>query len=228
MIFGGIQRTSTIDFPGTLAAVLFVRGCNLDCFYCHNRALLSTAGELLSENAIKEFLVKRKGLLDGIVISGGEPTIHDDLPEFLAYVKALGFKVKLDTNGQRPSMAEELAKSGLVDYFAVDFKSLPRDSHYATGSDLSSVNSMETVKLLLRAGAKVEARTTLYPGLTGDELVTMTEMLPPLPAYRLNYFRMPDDVQDSGAAVWKQHSLTPQEVRELLPRLSVAQPNVII
>lgn len=227
MIFGGIQRTSTIDFPGTLAAVLFVRGCNLDCFYCHNRELLSTAGELLSENAVKEFLQKRKGLLDGIVISGGEPTIYDDLPEFLAYIKELDFKIKLDTNGQRPAVAEELAQAGLVDYFAVDFKSLPRDSHYVTGSDLSSVNSMETVKLLLRAGAMVEARTTLYPGLTADELVTMTEMLPPLPAYRLNYFHLPADVADRDAAVWKQHSLTQQEVQELLPRLVVAQPNVI-
>lgn len=228
MIFGGIQRTSTIDFPGTLAAVLFVRGCNLDCFYCHNRALLSAAGEMLTESSVKEFLEKRKGLLDGIVISGGEPTMHDDLPQFLSYVKGLGYRVKLDTNGQRPAVAEELAKSGLVDYFAVDFKSLPRDSHYATGSDLSSVNSMETVKLLLRAGAVVEARTTLYPGLTADALVTMTEMLPPLPAYRLNYFRMPSDVKDSEAPVWKQHSLTPREVMELLPRLKVAQPNIII
>lgn len=227
MIFGGIQRTSTIDFPGTLAAVLFVRGCNLDCFYCHNRELLAPEGEQLTEGAVRDFLQKRAGKLDGIVISGGEPTLWDDLPEFLGYLKSLGYRVKLDTNGQRPAVAQELAQGGLVDYFAVDFKSLPRDSHYVTGSDLSSVNSMETVKLLLGAGAMVEARTTLYPGLTGDELVTMTEMLPPLSAYRLNYFRLPADA-DPAAAPWQRHSLTPGEVKELLPRLRVAQPNIVI
>ncbi|MEG2074140.1 MAG: anaerobic ribonucleoside-triphosphate reductase activating protein, partial [Angelakisella sp.] len=142
MLFGGIQRTSTIDFPGTLAAVLFVRGCNLDCFYCHNRGLLSPRGEALTESGVKEFLEKRKGLLDGIVVSGGEPTVYEDLPEFLTYLKKLGYKVKLDTNGQRPAVTEELAKAGLADYFAVDFKALPRDSHFVTGSDLSAVNSM--------------------------------------------------------------------------------------
>lgn len=228
MIFGGIQHTSTIDFPGVLAAVLFVRGCNLDCFYCYNRGLMSLVGETLPVDAVKDFLEKHRGKLDGIVLSGGEPTIHDDLPEFLAYIKSLGYKVKLDTNGQLPAVTEQLAKAGLVDYFAVDFKSLPRNSHYATGSEQSSMNSMETVKLLLRAGVPLEARTTLYPGLTEEDILTMTAMLPPLPAYRLEYFRMPEDVQDKDAAVWRQHSLAPEEVKALLPKLLESQPNIII
>lgn len=102
MIFGGMQRSSTIDFPGALACVLFTRGCDLDCFYCHNRELIAGDGDQLAEAAVFSFLEKRRGLLDGVVVSGGEPTLQPDLEEFLRRVRPLGYRVKLDTNGRRP------------------------------------------------------------------------------------------------------------------------------
>ena len=102
MIFGGMQKSSTIDFPGTLCCVLFTRGCDLDCFYCHNRSLISAKGPALLQEDVWSFLERRRGLLDGVTISGGEPTLQEDLPEVLRRLREMGYKTKLDTNGQRP------------------------------------------------------------------------------------------------------------------------------
>ena len=135
MIFGGMQRSSTIDFPGALACVLFTRGCDLDCFYCHNRELIAGDGGQLAEAAVFSFLEKRRGLLDGVVVSGGEPTLQPDLEEFLRRVRPLGYRVKLDTNGRRPALVERLWREGLFDYVAVDVKALPADYPAVCGAD---------------------------------------------------------------------------------------------
>ena len=121
MNIAGLLKTATIDFPHRLAAVVFTAGCNYDCSFCHNRALLGAA-ELMEDGEVLRFLEKRAGLLDGVVISGGEPTLQKDLAEFAGTLKGLGYDVKLDTNGSDPEAVGRLLDGGLVDYVAMDYK----------------------------------------------------------------------------------------------------------
>lgn len=126
MLIGGLHKCSTVDYPGLLSLVIFTCGCNMNCSYCHNRELISSRMDSVYEvKEITEFLHKRKGLIDAVVISGGEPTLQADLIDFVADVKALGFKVKLDTNGTRPEVLEKLIESGMVDFIAMDIKAPP-------------------------------------------------------------------------------------------------------
>lgn len=189
MIFGGIQRLSTIDFPGVLSCVVFTRGCDLDCFYCHNRTLISGQSEDdLSEEEVLAFLNKRVGKLSGVVVSGGEPTLWPELPEFLKKVRKRGFQIKLDSNGQRPAVLRALWEEGLFDYAAIDVKALPKDYAAVCGAPGFP---QETVSTLMALGAPFEVRTTLYPGLTLDALKELFKLLPNMPRWRLNFFRMP-------------------------------------
>ena len=187
MIFGGLQKSSSLDFPGVLCCVLFTRGCDLNCFYCHNRELISRAGSYLPEDDIWAFLEKRKGLLDGVVISGGEPTLHSDLHAILGRMHDMGYKTKLDTNGQRPGAVVSLWEAGLLNYVALDIKALPADYPSVTGKDAAS--AFKTAKALQWLGAYYELRTTLYPGFTMEQLKELLSYLPHVSAWRLNYFR---------------------------------------
>ena len=128
MVIGGIQKISLIDYPGKLSCVLFLSGCNFKCPYCHNPQLVksdSAYSDCLDEKAVYEFLESRKGLIDGVVISGGEPTLQKNLPLLCNEIKEMGYLVKLDTNGSRPKAIKLLIDEGLVDYVAMDIKSDP-------------------------------------------------------------------------------------------------------
>ena len=227
MIFGGIQKSSTIDFPGVLCCVLFTRGCDLNCFYCHNRELIPRAGSALPEEEVWAFLEKRRGLLDGVVLSGGEPTLQKDLPEAIRRIKALGYQVKLDTNGQRPGAVAALLEAGLLDYVALDIKALPQDYPEvcgAAGFDAAA----KTAKALSWSGVNYELRTTLYPGFTLEDLQALLGAFPPVPRWRLNYFRppalfLPQDAQRLGQKALSQPQLVKQEAA-----LRALQPNLLL
>lgn len=124
MKIGGIQKLSTVDYPGYIAACIFTIGCNMRCGYCHNPELVLPERyiDAIPVEDIMMFLESRRGLLDAVVVSGGEPTMHEDLPEFIAGIKRLGFRVKLDTNGTNPHMVRQLIDDGLVDFVAMDIK----------------------------------------------------------------------------------------------------------
>jgi pyruvate formate lyase activating enzyme len=128
MNIGGYIKSSLIDFPGTISCVVFTQGCNFHCPYCHNPDLVPMnrgKNELISSDSVFSFLERRKGLLDGVVVSGGEPTLQKGLVDFLRRVKAMGFRVKLDTNGSRPQVLRVLFAENLVDYVAMDIKTSP-------------------------------------------------------------------------------------------------------
>jgi len=127
MIIGGIQKTSLIDYPSKISCVIFVSGCNFDCPYCHNPDLVkrSSSNLLIDVYEVLEFLKKRRPLLDGIVITGGEPTLQGDLFGFCEQIKTLGYPVKLDTNGSRPGVIKQLIEKKLIDYIAMDIKTAP-------------------------------------------------------------------------------------------------------
>ena len=171
MLFGGIQKFSLCDYPGTTAAVLFTRGCNFRCPFCHNGGLLESGkqGNGPGEKDIFTFLEKRAGLLDGVVISGGEPTLQPDLVDFCRRVRGLGFQVKLDTNGSRPEVLKQLLTDKLVDFIAMDIKATFARYHCLAGVPVDVDLVAQSITFLARADIPVLFRTTWVDGLHADE-----------------------------------------------------------
>lgn len=160
--FRGIQKTSVIDFPGKVACVLFAGGCNFRCPFCYNVTLVEKTAPELAWQGIWNFLDKRKHLLQGVVISGGEPTLAPYLEEFLTKVRGLGLSIKLDTNGSNPQALEELLGKGLLDYVALDIKNSPDKYAETCGLKvLDMVPITESIRLLKESGIAYEFRTTL-------------------------------------------------------------------
>lgn len=159
----GLQKMTLLDYPGHVACTVFLGGCDFRCPFCHNYELVEGAmPTALSEAEFFAFLDKRHGLLDGVAITGGEPCLRKDLPEFCAKIHAAGFSVKLDTNGNHPAMLRRLLDGGLVDYVAMDIKNSP--AKYAQTIGLQSIDLApieESVQLLLRSGVPYEFRTTV-------------------------------------------------------------------
>jgi pyruvate formate lyase activating enzyme len=168
---GGLIKISTIDFPGVLSAVIFTQGCNFFCPYCQNPELVRPFGELLDEDGVLEFLRSRTQFLDGIVISGGEPTLVDDLDEYIKKLKGLGYKVKLDTNGSRPQVIKDLLERKLVDYIALDLKQQPESYSKDLAPLKESERIKETVNLLKRLGYPHEFRTTCAWPFVTEEVI---------------------------------------------------------
>jgi len=159
----GLQKMTLLDFPGRVACTVFLGLCDFRCPYCHNFELVDgTAVPVMEEEEFFSFLAKRKGLLDGVAITGGEPSIHADLPEFCRRIRALGFPVKLDTNGYHPEMLRRLLEEKLVDYVAMDVKNSPEKYPETAGRkelDLSLLQ--ESIALLMHSGIDHEFRTTV-------------------------------------------------------------------
>ena len=164
MIFGGFQKTDLINYPGYVASTVFTRGCNFRCPYCHNPEFVIQGsdqtyfGETYTEDEVLSYLERRKGFLDGIVISGGEPTLHSDLVPFMRKVKALGLKIKLDTNGSRPYVLSGLIAEGLLDYVAMDIKAPIKKYHMLGFTDTDSIQS--SIRILEASSVDHEFRTT--------------------------------------------------------------------
>lgn len=226
MVFGGIQRVSTIDFPSVLSCVVFTKGCNLDCFYCHNRELIENSSEDISESDVLAFLEKRKGLLDGVVVSGGEPTIQNDLAEFLAKVKAMGYKTKLDTNGQNPQKVKDILNNNLIDYASLDIKATKGKYQLICGKDIFD-NVAETVIILKNSGINFEDRTTLYPSMKISELNEILEYFDVMPLWRLNFFKMPKQYKKENEKLLIQKCITEKDIIENIEDLKKLQPNLI-
>ncbi|RJX26237.1 MAG: anaerobic ribonucleoside-triphosphate reductase activating protein [Dethiobacter sp.] len=167
----GLQKISLIDFPGGICSTIFVGGCNLTCRFCYNKDLVLNpeALPLISTGEVFNFLKVKASLLDGICISGGEPTLQEDLPDFLVEIKKLGLKVKLDTNGTKPEVICKLLEENILDYIAVDIKGpLPKYSFIA-GNNVNLSKVQETITLLKDNPLQQEFRTTVIPGLLKEE-----------------------------------------------------------
>jgi pyruvate formate lyase activating enzyme len=173
MRIASLQKQSFIDWEGKTVAVVFTKGCNFRCGYCHNPSLvlphLLNRAPDISEKEIFDYLQNRKNWLDGVVITGGEPTIHAFLPEFMAAIKKLGFQIKLDTNGTNPAMLKELINNKLVDYVAMDIKTVPEAKKYTEVVGIKDDRVMDkissSIKLLRNENIKYQLRTTIIPDL---------------------------------------------------------------
>jgi pyruvate formate lyase activating enzyme len=220
----GFLGTSLIDYPGKVAAVVFMSGCNLRCGFCHNSVLIHD-GEHLEDVGFGELidgLRRRRKLIEGVVVTGGEPTVHPQLTGLLRELKATGLDVKLDTNGLRPTVLEELLRNRLVDYAAVDMKMAPaRYAAFLEGPQEAPARLAETVELLRLSRIDYEYRTTCVPGLVSDtDIETIARLIHGAPAYYLQQF-IPTHVEDQKLA---ERPAYPREVLERF--VTLAQPFV--
>ena len=173
MKISGLQKMTLLDYPGKIACTVFLGGCNFRCPYCHNSEILDgNAPELMSEKELLAFLSSRKGLLDAVCISGGEPTLQPELPDLLAQIKAMGFLTKLDTNGSRPEVLKELVSRQLLDYVAMDIKNSPDRYGDTTGCPGINLDKVaQSASYLITGPVDYEFRTTVVAELHDDESV---------------------------------------------------------
>jgi len=213
MRIAGLQKVSLLDFPGRIAATVFLPGCNMRCPFCHN-ALLVLPGENpdpgMTELEFLDFLQTRPGKLDGVCVTGGEPTLHKELPELLRKIKDMGFQIKLDTNGTNPQMLSALMAEGLLDYVAMDIKNSPEKYPVTCGADrLEPVK--ESAALLLKGNVAYEFRTTVVRQLhTLEDLEKIGKWLAGAKRYYIQQF------VDSGHLIGEGLSaLSPPEMETL-------------
>lgn len=198
----GFQKLTLLDYPGHLAAILFLGGCNMRCPFCQNASLVinPSANPSIPEEEVITLLEKRKNILEGVCISGGEPTLHPDLPEFITKIKAFGYQVKLDTNGLNPSMLKELTSNSLLDYVAMDIKN-SKDKYLVTSGnpnvDLNKIE--ESISFLLTSNLKYEFRTTIVKELhTEQDIRNIGKWIRGAKAYYLQSYQDSGDVITPG------------------------------
>jgi len=191
MLIGGLQKVSLVDFPGRICATLFLQGCNFRCPFCHNPELVNP--ELfrppIPEQEVWEFLERRVGKLDGVAISGGEPTMHKDLPDAMRRIKSMGLLVKLDTNGSHPDMLEQIIRLRYVDYIAMDLKAPLERYPELTGAAVDVAAIEQSIRLIRQAPVAYEFRTTVMRSLLApDDILAIGRLIEGSRRYALQRF----------------------------------------
>lgn len=197
----GLQKTTLLDFPGHVAATVFTGGCNFRCPFCHNSDLLGNDAEVIyTDEEVLKFLAKRKGILEGVAITGGEPTLQPDLREFILRVRELGYRIKLDTNGSRPDVLKSLCEEGLIDYVAMDIKTCKERYPEVTGIPSANIGViMESVEFLKQGTVPYEFRTTVVKELhSTDDFAKIGEWISGCPNYFLQNYVDSENVLISG------------------------------
>ena len=199
MKIGGFQKMTMLDFPGKIACTIFTYGCNLRCPFCHNSSLVIEEAELISVDEILTYLERRKRLLDGVCITGGEPLLQPDIFELMEKIKKIGLLVKLDTNGAYPEKLKEALERGLVDYIAMDIKNSKEKYPLTTGIDALDISPFEkSVEIIMNSGVDYEFRTTIVKEFhTVEDMKKIGEWIRGAKRYFLQGF------VDSGALIGK-------------------------
>lgn len=219
----GYQKLTLLDFPGKVACTVFTGGCNLRCPFCHNAGLVKNPFE--SENAYDDviaYLSKRKGLLDGVCITGGEPLLQVHLADFIKEIKEMGYLVKLDTNGTLPERLKEVLP--LVDYVAMDIKSSPEGYDKATGAEIPFDVFFESIKLLRQSGVRYEFRTTAVKGIhTVEDFEKIADILLPREKYYIQNFIDSGNLLSSGLSAFTKEEMKEiaETVRKKVPRTTL-------
>ena len=217
MLIGGLQKSSMLDYPGKIAAIVFTQGCNFRCGYCHNPELLDInvhAPTQISVPAFFDFLKSRQGKLDGVVITGGEPCLQKDLTDFICKIKKLGFLVKLDTNGCFPEKIIELLEKKLIDYIAMDIKAPLEKYHKITGTIIKQENIEKSIKLIMDSGLEYEFRTTVIKSqLSFDDFKNIAELINGAEKYYLQKF-VPSKIYNQ--ALMGEKSYSNKEFEEII------------
>lgn len=230
MKLSAIQRFTILDYPDKVACIAFTPGCNMRCGFCHNpefvlpEKIQELQADFIAEETFFNFLDKRQGLLEGVVVSGGEPTIWQDLPEFFRKIKEKGFATKLDTNGNNPVMLKRLLDEKLVDYVAMDVKTSLAEYSKLVGGGAKAENIAESINLLKTSGIPYEFRTTLIKEIhTEQVLKDMEKLLQGSARYYLQVFRPGHTLNPVFAAY---HPFSSEEMQGLVKRFSAVAKEV--
>lgn len=217
-VINGLQKTSVIDFPGKIVSTVFFGKCNFRCPYCHNSDLVFNQGlPQIDDSVLFEHLEKRRGILDGICITGGEPTLHPDLPELIRGVKKRGFLVKLDSNGTNPRMLEDLLSEGLIDYIAMDIKAPKEKYPLVVGTAVRMDRIQRSIDLIREMAPDYEFRTTVVKELiTEEDLIAIAEWIDGSKRYALQQFR-PSKTLDPKCM--ECHGYSKEEMETIAKRL---------
>lgn len=198
----GFNKTTLLDYPKHLAATIFLGGCNMRCPFCHNASLVQNIASTptIPEEEVLSYLAKRKNILEGVCITGGEPTLYEELPTFISKIKSLGLKVKLDTNGTNPKMIKALVENKLIDYIAMDIKNAPdkyKETAGVSSIDLEAV--MESVAFLLSNPIEFEFRTTVVKELHDlEDIISIGKWIAGAKAYYLQAYLDSGDILSPG------------------------------
>ena len=196
MLISGFQKTTLLDYPGLVACTVFTGGCNMRCPFCHNAGIVLNPEDNISSDEVYRYINRRKFVYDGVCITGGEPTLNKDLPEFLYKIKSSGLKVKLDTNGLNPSAIMQLISGNLVDYIAMDIKSSV--SNYDKASGIETIDTdriLMSIDYIMNCKIDYEFRTTLVKGIhTYDDMEEIGEMISGAKRYFLQSFKDSGDI----------------------------------
>ena len=205
----GLQKLSLVDYPGKTAAVLFTGGCNFRCPFCHNFGLVTDPGEPLDDAEVFAYLKKRKGLLDAVVITGGEPLIHPDISELIKKVRDIGYPVKLDTNGTFPVRLAELISEGLLDYVAMDIKNSEEKYYLTAGCDVDLDSVRKSVMLLMSGSVNFEFRTTVVKQLhEASDFISIGKWIKGNEKYYIQKFKDAENVPYGNLSAPDEAALT--------------------
>lgn len=231
MLIGGLQKTTLIDYPGKIACTVFTLGCNFRCRFCSNPELVLPSKikkqPRISEKEFFAFLKEKRGLLDGIVLCGGEPTLNKDLPDFIKKIRKLGFLVKLDTNGSNPEMLKKLIKQKLIDCIAMDVKAPLTSQKYEaiTGIKIDLGKIKKSMEIIKYSGIDGEFRTTVVPGIhTKEDIIQIAKDIAPAKKYFLQNFQ-PGKTVDPKLVKLKSFSkdFLLEIVREIAPLFEICR-----
>lgn len=222
MKIGGLNKLTTQDFPEHLACIIFTKGCNFNCSYCYNRDLVDNKAETIDEDYVMAYLYKRRKILDGVVISGGEPTIWDDLIPFIKKVKEFKLDIKLDTNGYNPAMLKEIIDNNLVDYIAMDIKAIPDKYMKVINKKIDFNKILESIDLIKKSNIKYEFRTTIMKDVHDKkDIIKILKLIGDSKLYLQN-FQCTDVVKDKNIKSFSRDELL--KLKEELKEY----PNVIV
>jgi pyruvate formate lyase activating enzyme len=221
MLIGGLQKFSLADFPGKISAIVFSQGCNFRCPYCHNPELVepSQYATPILQDIVLSFLATRRGQLQGVVVTGGEPTQQEDLLDFLLAIRGLGFAIKLDTNGSNPYLLGEALARGLVDYLAMDIKAPLGSYSRVTGVHVDEEDIEKSLTLVIRSGVAHEFRTTYLESLLSvDEMKSIARLVQGCRLFVLQSFRSVRTLDPEMRGQLMPDANRLREIKELMER----------
>jgi len=226
MRISGFQKLTLVDYPGHTACIIFTQGCNFKCPFCHNSSLINTENNSneIDEQVLFDYLDKRKGLIDGVCISGGEPLLQNDIVLFIKKIKGKGYKIKLDTNGSNPSVLNSLIENGLVDYVAMDIKNSFSKYETTSGVNVNISNIKKSIDVLKNSSIDFEFRTTIVKELhCYEDIKEILDFIGPNVKYYIQNYRDCETVLKKGLSSFSNEEL--QFIKENLER---KYPNIVI
>mgnify|MGYP003368000665 FL=1 len=212
MLISGFDKVTLLNYPGLVACTIFTKGCNLKCPFCHNSSLISGNDDTyIDEDEIFKYLNKRKNIIEGVCISGGEPLLQKDIKEFIRKIKSLGLKVKLDTNGTNPDLILSLINDNLLDYIAMDIKNIKSKYELTSGAKVKIDNILKSINIIENSGIDYEFRTTIIKEIhTLSDIDYISKKLDKKSKYYIQNFVKSDAVLDKNL-----HSFTNDELKEM-------------